>query len=106
ILPEVRAASDAVVLLTHCGIEMDHRLARRFPFVLLILGGHSHTLIRRELREGATWIVQSGSKGGGVTRVALALDGKQREARVLSSTFEDMDVERIGVDEAARAFVT
>jgi len=105
ILPGVRAESDAVVLLTHCGLEVDHRLAKRFPFVLLILGGHSHTLIRREVKEGSTWIVQSGSKGGGVTRVALALDRDRREARVLSSRFEDMDADRIGVDEAARAFV-
>ena len=106
LMPQLSAASDAVILLTHCGTSTDRRLAQRFPNLLLILGGHSHEQLRPGLREGNVLIVQAGSKGGGMTRVSLALNRQRRTAKVLSSWFEEMDAGRIGKDPAAEAFVT
>lgn len=105
LLPEVRKESDAIVLLTHCGLETDRKLAQRFPELTLILGGHSHTLIKRPLVEGSTWIVQSGSKGGAMTRVLLATSDKAPRLRVISSWFDELDADKIGVDAAAAEFV-
>ncbi len=83
--PELRQRADVIVLLTHCGLKTDIRLARAFPEVTLILGGHSHTALWRGRREGNTWIVQSGSRGTAVARVRLAADAGNRRLRVLGA---------------------
>ena len=80
--PKLRKQADAIVLLTHCGLKTDIRLARAFPEICLILGGHSHTLLLRGHREGDTWIVQSGSCATAVTRVRLVVDQGRRRVRV------------------------
>ena len=72
--PALAAAADEFVLITHCGLPTDRRLARAFPGVRLILGGHSHTPLPRGTREGDTWIAQSGGKSTAISRVTLKLD--------------------------------
>ncbi|MEM7199324.1 MAG: bifunctional UDP-sugar hydrolase/5'-nucleotidase [Planctomycetota bacterium] len=72
--PDVQTAADVVILLTHCGVREDQQLAREFPDVPLILGGHSHTLLRKPLRTGKTWMVQSGSHATAVTELGLRID--------------------------------
>ncbi len=73
LLPELEACTDAVVLITHCGIEKDVQLARAFPSIDLILGGHSHTALPKGREVGRTWIVQSAGRGGSVSRVEIDL---------------------------------
>jgi 5'-nucleotidase/UDP-sugar diphosphatase len=50
LVPEVRAKSDIVILLTHVGVEVDAAIAGAVPGIDLVIGGHSHT----ELKE-AIW---------------------------------------------------
>ncbi|MDQ5857877.1 MAG: 5'-nucleotidase C-terminal domain-containing protein [Acidobacteriota bacterium] len=57
-LARLRAAgATAVVALTHQDLEEDERLAREFPAVALIVGGHEHFFLER--RVGKTWITKA-----------------------------------------------
>lgn len=51
---------DAVVLLTHIGHRQDLELAQAHPWVTAILGGHSHTLVPRAIRENGVLVAQAG----------------------------------------------
>lgn len=78
-LPEARKAADVVVLLTHCGLETDKRLAEAFPEIPLILGGHSHTALQQPFVVGRTWIVQTQGKATSLYRLqAIAHRGEKR----------------------------
>ncbi len=70
---ELRGKADWILPLTHLGVEDDRRLARAFPDLPLIVGGHSHTYLKDGVREGNTLIVQSGSKASAIGRVELTL---------------------------------
>ncbi len=87
--PALRRDAEHVVLLTHCGVDRDRALAQRFPDVGLILGGHSHTELRRPVREGRTVIAQSGSSALAVTELELRVRPGRLE--VLSFAFRDLD---------------
>lgn len=54
---------DLVILLSHCGVEMDTRLAVLFPEIDVIIGGHSHTRLEQPLRSGNALIFQAGQWG-------------------------------------------
>jgi len=74
---------DVIVALTHLGLRADLRLARAVSGIDLIIGGHSHTLLRKWKIAGQSVVVQSGERfghlgyldikgrpGGGIIRAA------------------------------------
>ena len=76
-----KAGVDAVVALTHLGIGAEIRLAKKVDGIDVVIGGHSHTLLRHEKRVGDTLVAQAGArfthlghvelhgkKGGGIDR--------------------------------------
>ena len=98
VLPDAEKHADAVVLLTHCGVETDRALARAFPSIPLILGGHSHTPLPEPLVEGATWIVQTRGKASGIARVEARVErtdaGAKPRLRLLRGELVELDRER------------
>jgi 5'-nucleotidase/UDP-sugar diphosphatase len=105
LLPEVRKVADVVVLLTHCGVETDKELARAFPEIPLILGGHSHTGLEKALKVGATWIVQTHGKCSEVYRVDGRLDPEQKKLTLLDSRMVELDLAEHPEDADTKAFV-
>lgn len=85
-LPRIERHCDAVILLTHCGYTVDRELARRFPSIRLILGGHSHTSLKEAVRVGETTIVQTGGKASEYYVIDLAVDEAHRSLRVLRAS--------------------
>ena len=83
-LPELERQSDAVVLVTHCGVDKDTEIAEAFPSIDLILGGHSHTPLPLGKKVGTCWIAQSGGKGTALSRVEIDLDQVGRQMHVRS----------------------
>ncbi len=73
-LPDLRARAQILVALTHIGVENDRTLAREFPDLDFIIGGHSHTEMDKPIQEGKTWIVQTGAYGKRVGHLDLAFD--------------------------------
>jgi 5'-nucleotidase len=69
---------DALVVLSHVGLNLDRELARRVPRIDLILGGHSHdTLYEPEFVAGVP-IVHAGPYGRYVSRTELSRGGETR----------------------------
>ena len=96
LVPKLRAEADIVILLSHCGMDMDERLAGEVPGIDVIIGGHSHTRSpvgefvwhAEDLRAdgvGGTVIAQAHQWGGEIGRLDLLFargtDGTWRVAR-------------------------
>jgi len=67
---------DFIVAVTHMGIENDIELAKKVPALDLIIGGHSHTYMRKPRQEGNTIIVQASSSGRYLGELHIKTDGK------------------------------
>jgi 2',3'-cyclic-nucleotide 2'-phosphodiesterase (5'-nucleotidase family) len=83
------AAWDFVVVLSHCGVEQDRKIARRNPGVGLVVGGHDHLALTSPEWESNVPIVQAGDRGRflGVVRVTLRRGTRARvEASLLPVT--------------------
>ncbi|AFV76649.1 5'-nucleotidase/2',3'-cyclic phosphodiesterase-like hydrolase [Thermus oshimai JL-2] len=65
--------ADAVVLLSHNGLQLDAALAERVQGIDLILSGHTHDLTPLPWRVGKTWIVAGSTAGKALMRVDLKL---------------------------------
>jgi 5'-nucleotidase/UDP-sugar diphosphatase len=77
---------DAVIALSHGGLEKgaagsitdgdDVRLARAVPGIDVVVGGHSHTLLREAIIvNGRTPVVQAGKNGEDLGELVVTLDG-------------------------------
>lgn len=93
---------DLVVLLSHNGISVDVKLARRVAGIDVILGGHTHDGLPAPIRVGQTLIVSSGSHGKFLSRLDLDVknrriaDFRYRLIPVLSRAIpEDADMARL-----------
>lgn len=65
VLPEymfLRKECDMLFLISHCGLEADIEIAKKFQQFDAIFGGHSHKKIERTKLIGNTMITQSGKK--------------------------------------------
>lgn len=62
---------DVIVALTHLGYRHDRTLAHQVPGIDVIIGGHSHTLLKKWKRVGSTMVVQSGARFGHLGYVDL-----------------------------------
>jgi 2',3'-cyclic-nucleotide 2'-phosphodiesterase (5'-nucleotidase family) len=89
---------DFVVVLSHCGFEVDKRIADRLPQIGLIVGGHDHKVLEQPFVQNGVPIVQAGDRGRflGEVRAELA-KGKKPEVSgrlipITSATPEDTAV--------------
>lgn len=80
---------DVTVLLSHIGYEDDIEMARRFPWIDVIVGGHSHTqLTADEPLHNGVLITQNTNKLKKVTHITLTV----KHGRVTGKKAEYIDV--------------
>jgi len=77
---------DAVILLSHNGMDVDLKLASRVTGIDVILGGHSHDAVPQPIAvknaNGTTLVTNAGSNGKFLAVLDLALDkGKVSDVR-------------------------
>src|SRR4029079_8226115 len=77
---------DAVILLSHNGMDVDIKLASRVTGIDVILGGHTHDAVPQPIpvknASGTTLVTNAGSNGKFLAVLDLALDkGKVSDVR-------------------------
>lgn len=70
--------SNLIIFLTHMGIEEDIKLAKKLKKFSLILGGHSHILMKEPLKVDNVYIFHSGCYAENISIIEL----KGREIKV------------------------
>ena len=78
-LPGIRDLVDVIIVLSHILPEEEIRVARAFPEIDLIVGGHSHSELPEPVWEGDTMIVRTGHYGQFVGRIDIEFDDKEIE---------------------------
>jgi 5'-nucleotidase len=74
VLPQykyLKDQNDAVILLSHCGLETDLELAQTNPWLDAILGGHTHTLVENPTEHNGILVTQAGSHLKNATLLTL-----------------------------------
>lgn len=79
---------DVTILLSHLGYQDDVEVAKRYPWLDLIIGGHSHTQLKGNERVNGVLITQNKNKFGRVTYTTLTVDG----GRVVDKRAEYIDI--------------
>lgn len=74
LISEVSSKSDIVIALTHVGVRHDELIASAVQDVDLIIGGHSHTALRRTREVNGVRIIQAGGKGYYIGRIDMTVD--------------------------------
>lgn len=79
ILPDLKRETDALVLLSHLGITDDEMIARTFPEIDCILGGHTHHLLDVGEFVGGTLLCGAGKYGEHIGHVTLEFEKGTRK---------------------------
>ena len=75
IVPELKKQKcDLIVAVTHVGVQGDSLLALAAPDLDIIVGGHSHTPLFKPKRVNNVLIVQAGSRGRWLGKIAVTVD--------------------------------
>jgi 2',3'-cyclic-nucleotide 2'-phosphodiesterase (5'-nucleotidase family) len=84
----LREQCDVVILLSHLGYEDDIEMAKIFPWIDQIIGGHTHTQLKGNERVNGVLITQNKNKFGRVTYTTLTVDS----GRVVDKRAEYIDI--------------
>jgi len=74
LLAKYRQQADVCVLLSHLGITVDRQIAKRYPQVDVIIGSHTHHLLRHGEQDNHSLLAAAGKYGQYVGRITLDLD--------------------------------
>ncbi|MDQ0298388.1 2',3'-cyclic-nucleotide 2'-phosphodiesterase (5'-nucleotidase family) [Salibacterium salarium] len=91
LLEEVRAQSDVVVLLSHLGYPQDEEIARQFD-IDVIIGAHTHHLLKTSVLLNNTLIAQCGKNSYYVGQIKLLIDRETK--RVMKKEGAAVDVSK------------
>lgn len=65
---------DMIVVISHCGYEIDQQIAKANPSINIIFGGHNHILFTKPVKVNGVDIINSGEFGVRVSRVEYSTD--------------------------------
>ena len=88
ILPIMKNSSDYIIVLSQMGVKTDEKIAEKWSDIDLIIGGHSQTLLKKEINISNTHIVQAGKNGGMVGEVILTFDKSKKIKEFSYNLFE------------------
>lgn len=78
-LAELKDQTDMILLLSHLGINEDEQIARDFPEVDVLLGGHTHHLLENGKRINNTLLCCAQKYGNYIGHVTLHIDSEQKK---------------------------
>ncbi|MRH44710.1 bifunctional metallophosphatase/5'-nucleotidase [Aquibacillus halophilus] len=77
-IKELEAETDVILLLSHLGINEDEAIARRYPQIDVIIGGHTHHLFRDGEYIDNTLLTAAGKHGKYVGEIILTWDHQNK----------------------------
>lgn len=78
-ITELKESTDIIVLLSHLGINEDREIAHRFPDIDVIIGGHTHHLLRTGEIVNNTIITAAGKHCTFIGEVILTWDHLEKK---------------------------
>ncbi len=75
----LRDKVDLLILLSHLGIDSDRKIAEQVSGIDLIIGGHTHTLIKEPIKLNDTYIFQAGCYGEQIGKIDLEIKGDNQK---------------------------
>ncbi|MCC3355777.1 bifunctional metallophosphatase/5'-nucleotidase [Bacillus sp. REN16] len=78
-LEEIKDKTDMILLMSHLGINEDEQIARDFPEVDVLLGGHTHHLLEQGKRINNTLLCCAQKYGNYIGHVTLKIDSNQKK---------------------------
>ncbi len=93
ILPQYEWLSkecDATILLSHLGYPDDIKMAEKFSWLDLIIGGHTHTQLKGDEFKNGVLITQNKNKFGQVTYITLTVE----DGKVTNKKAEYIDIKK------------
>ncbi len=81
---------DATILLSHLGYPDDIKMAEKFPWLDLIIGGHTHTQLKGDEVKNGVLITQNKNKFHRVTYITLTVE----DGKVVDKKAEYIDVKK------------
>ncbi|MHA1646279.1 MAG: bifunctional metallophosphatase/5'-nucleotidase [Promethearchaeota archaeon] len=63
-----------VILISHLGLKFDKNIAKEFPSINIIIGGHSHDVLKEPVLQNSTIICQAGKFGEYLGILEIELD--------------------------------
>lgn len=84
----LRKENDVMILLSHLGFETDVEMSASFPWIDLIVGGHSHTQLKGGEIHNGVLITQNGKGLKKVTYTTLIVE----DGKVVEKKSENIDV--------------
>ncbi len=103
LLEKIKGQYDLLIVLSHLGLTMDRWLARHYPQITLIVGGHSHTYLPNGEKVGQTWIAQTGKWGEHIGDIHLELDDHHH---LKHATLKTVETARLSVSPEDAAVVS
>ena len=93
IIPQYESRSkecDVTILLSHLGYPDDIKMAEKFPWLDLIIGGHTHTQLKGDEVKNGVLITQNRNKLHRVTYITLTVE----DGKVVDKKAEYIDVRK------------
>ena len=98
-LMELEGKTDLIVLMSHLGINEDERIARTFPEIDVIMGGHTHHLLRQGETVRQSVLSAAGKFCNYISEVSITYD--HDEAIVMEKEAVAKDITHLPAEPAA-----
>lgn len=90
-IEQVKNQSDVIVLLSHLGISDDEIIAREFPDIDIIIGGHTHHVLKEGMEINNTLIAGAGKYGQYVGYISLTINIEDKGIQGYRASLYPMD---------------
>jgi 2',3'-cyclic-nucleotide 2'-phosphodiesterase (5'-nucleotidase family) len=90
LVPELRPKVDVLILLSHLGYPADEEIAKRMKGIDLILGGHTHHLLKKAVKVNNTYIAAAGKYGEAVGEIEIQFPSNTKRWRIAHAVCHDV----------------
>lgn len=99
LLSKHQQQADFWIVLSHLGIHLDRKLAEKFP-VDLILGGHTHHVLKEGEKIAGTWLAGAGSNGEYLGKIHLHKQNQRLKVKKINLLNTRLELEGIKDEQA------